>query len=116
MLAIYNKHWTSPVWKQIKKYYNLSPGLVKKLILYFFSAVQFAGAWITMGEKPTNKSRGMDFWFDQMDWLGGYPYEYATSDEIIHFFQYRGFTLLKIIPQKGWTGNIEYIFRKNFNV
>lgn len=30
--------------------------------------------------------RGMDFLTDARDWLGGYPYEWASAEEVIDFF------------------------------
>ena len=39
------------------------------------------------GESPLRaareyrRSRGMALWTDLVDWLGGYPYEFATAEE-----------------------------------
>ena len=112
-LAIYNRHWTSPIWKRIKHIYNVVPETGKKTMLFVCGVIKFFGAWATMGERPTIKSRGMDFKYDMIDWLGGYPYEYAADYEILNFMKSRGFILKKLTPQKGWTGTVEYLFRKN---
>ena len=70
-LAIYNQHWTSPFWKQIKRLYNRSPSAVRPLFHGFFGALIYAGVWVTARQNPLRKERGMDFWYDVIDWLGG---------------------------------------------
>ena len=37
--------------------------------------------------------RGMDYWTDVHDWLGGYPYELVASDELVRFLAARKFVL-----------------------
>ena len=59
------------------------------------------------------QSRGMALMTDLVDWLGGYPYEFATVDEITTFCEREcGMTPLKIVrtPARG-TGNNQYVFR-----
>src|SRR5207249_11475966 len=38
-------------------------------------------------------SRGMGFWRDVVDWLGGLPCEFASTDEVRAFAEARGFRL-----------------------
>ena len=52
------------------------------------------------------KKRGMSRFHDMVDWLGGYPYEFAKPDDVIHFVEARGFTL-----QKRW--KTRYVFRRS---
>lgn len=40
--------------------------------------------------------RGMSLWHDWKDWLGGYPYEVATPQEIFDFYRQRGFSLERL--------------------
>ena len=112
LVSIYNRHWTSIVWKAIKLLYNRGPGPLKRSMTRFFRILQFFGAWITMAERPTYRGRGMDYEYDLIDWLGGYPYEYASDKEVNDFLKPREFFLEKITRQKGWTGAIEYLFRR----
>jgi len=35
--------------------------------------------------------RGMSFWYDLVDWVGGYPFEVATPGSILDFYRVRGF-------------------------
>jgi hypothetical protein len=40
-----------------------------------------------------NEERGMSFWHDIVDWVGGFPFEVATPDAIFDFYRTRGFRL-----------------------
>ncbi|MYD85405.1 MAG: class I SAM-dependent methyltransferase, partial [Acidobacteria bacterium] len=50
------------------------------------------------------RNRGMSGVHDWIDWLGGYPYEFAKPAEVIRFMEARGFVLER---QK----DTEYVFR-----
>jgi 2-polyprenyl-6-hydroxyphenyl methylase/3-demethylubiquinone-9 3-methyltransferase len=54
----------------------------------------------------------MDFYFDVIDWVGGYPYEYATKDEITKYVGNLGFKCLRCIPAAVPTGCNEFVFQK----
>jgi 2-polyprenyl-6-hydroxyphenyl methylase/3-demethylubiquinone-9 3-methyltransferase len=57
------------------------------------------------------KTRGMSWYIDLKDWLGGYPYEFASPKEISSFCQDKlGLKLLKIKPTAG-LGNNEFLFK-----
>lgn len=56
--------------------------------------------------------RGMDRWHDIIDWVGGYPYEVATVDEIFDHYSQRGFTLTKIKTGGVGLGCNEFVFEK----
>lgn len=112
VLAIYNKHFTSPVWKLIKFTYVKSLSLVKKILVFLVLANKFLGILIISRQNPFKKGRGMRFYTDIVDWVGGYPYEYASVSEITNFFESRGFRLTKLIKTKGFTGCNEFVFEK----
>ncbi len=112
VLAIYNKHFTSPVWKLIKLAYVKSPSLVKKILVFLVLVIKYLGILIMSRQNPLKRGRGMRFYTDIVDWVGGYPYEYASTSEVIDFFQARGFRLTKLIKTKGFTGCNEFVFEK----
>lgn len=57
------------------------------------------------------KLRGMSWFRDVTDWLGGYPYEAATAGEILEFVQANcGFTLIRQNVNTG-LGVSEFVFR-----
>jgi len=111
-IAIYNKHFTSPIWKMIKYTYVKSPLFVKKLIIYLIFSLKIVVALLTSREDPRKRKRGMRFYNDIVDWVGGYPYEYASRSEVVGFFESRGFRLTKFNKAKGWTGCNEFVFEK----
>ncbi len=110
--SIYNKHWSSPIWKIIKWSYNKLPRPVQQLAIGLFYPVIFTAKWIVTGRNPRKKDRGMDFLHDVVDWVGGYPYEYAGREEIRDFVCRQGFECLKIRRARVPTGCNEFIFRK----
>ena len=57
-----------------------------------------------------DKNRGMSRWRDIIDWVGGYPYEVATPDEIFDFYRARGFTLTRLKCGGVGLGCNEFVF------
>lgn len=94
-LAIYNRSrswWigTSQFWLSVKKLYNKSGYLGKNIIfglyfLYFLldSIICLKNPFQRM--KKFNR-RGMNWYHNVLDWLGGLPYEFAAPYEITNFF------------------------------
>lgn len=112
VLAIYNRHFTSPVWKAIKYTYTKSPQFLRKILIFLFLIVKFFGVLITSRQNPLKRQRGMRYYTDVVDWVGGYPYEYASIDEVRDFFEARGFVLKNCIKTAGFTGCNEFVFEK----
>jgi 2-polyprenyl-6-hydroxyphenyl methylase/3-demethylubiquinone-9 3-methyltransferase len=113
IISIYNKHWTSPFWKAVKWTSCISPVFIKKLMVKLFYPIIWTGAYFTMGENPAKSEiRGMDFYYDVVDWVGGYPFEYASIKELKSMMWEMGFDCLKVMPTKGWTGCNELVFKK----
>jgi len=56
--------------------------------------------------------RGMSFYHDIVDWLGGYPYEDATVEEVVWFCEKH--CGLKLVKVNATGGNIcsDYLFRR----
>lgn len=54
--------------------------------------------------------RGMSRWRDLIDWVGGYPYEVATADEVIAFYRERGFSPTKLDCDGVGLGCNEFVF------
>lgn len=112
VIAIYNKHITSSAWSLIKWAYNRSPNAIRRLMYGLFYGVIYVAKFAVSGENPLKKERGMDFGYDVIDWIGGYPYEYASIDEINAFVTDLGFTVEKVVPAQVGTGCNEFVFRK----
>jgi 2-polyprenyl-6-hydroxyphenyl methylase/3-demethylubiquinone-9 3-methyltransferase len=114
VIAIYNKHWSSGVWKQIKGFYNISPKLIQRLMIWcFYIVIAIAKMIVTRKNPFTKKKRGMSFYYDVVDWVGGYPYEYAGKEDIVNPMKKKGFTLVKFVKAAVPTGCNEYVFLKD---
>lgn len=112
VLAIYNSHWSSPLWWLVKWVYNVSPGFMRKLIVAVNYWIIFAAKWLVTRQDPRKKERGMDFYHDVVDWVGGYPYEHASQAEIIERLSEMGFSLIDSFPAKVPTGCNQFVFQK----
>lgn len=121
-LAIYNKntsHWregTSKLWLKIKRAYNSASQPIKLLYLYLFISYYFIGSLLLFKNpykyiRDYKSSRGMSWYHDRIDWIGGYPYEFASPDEIVNFAGERGF-LCKKIKYRDGIGCSEYLLVK----
>jgi 2-polyprenyl-6-hydroxyphenyl methylase/3-demethylubiquinone-9 3-methyltransferase len=121
-LAIYNAvegPRGSRFWLGIKKRYNQSSRPVRRLMELAFMGLNVWILPLTRLESPftymktfSGSVRGMNIWVDLKDWLGGYPYEFATSDEIIQFVQGQlGMELVHVRAVKNLDNN-EFLFRR----
>ncbi|HVO33860.1 MAG TPA: class I SAM-dependent methyltransferase [Elusimicrobiota bacterium] len=112
-LALYNKHWTSPYWKIIKRTYCMSPKWMQNIWLELYAAWESTKEPIRhrlTGVSP-RRARGMKWRQDLRDWLGGYPYEYASAPDVIAFMASRQFTLVRSALNTG-TGCSEFLFSR----
>ena len=55
------------------------------------------------------RDRGMTWYNDRVDWLGGFPYEYASLEEIITYLEARGFVCERVKANDG-VGCNQYLF------
>ena len=113
VLSIYNKHITSPAWKGIKWFYNQLPNRGQRLLTFPFAGIIYVAKFLVTRRNPLQKERGMDFWHDVIDWIGGYPYEYATPQEIQAFVSAQGFVLRRYVSAQVPTGCNEFVFERN---
>lgn len=56
----------------------------------------------------------MSFFHDVVDWVGGYPYEFASPEAVETLVKKNGFRLIRLERAKVPTGNNEYVFIKNY--
>jgi 2-polyprenyl-6-hydroxyphenyl methylase/3-demethylubiquinone-9 3-methyltransferase len=109
--AIYNRTWASPAWAVVKRVYN-GRGPFGRFVLhgsfFFWNALARAVGF----KHPFKRERGMSVWYDAIDWLGGYPYEYASHDEVVAMVnRYGRYTLVKSRRDAGFGCN-EFVFRR----
>lgn len=116
-LAIYNHHWTSPIWKWIKWAYCKSPSPLQFLILLAYAVEEVGRIFLIKRRNPIlfirtyTSHRGMSWWHDLRDWIGGYPYEYASVSEINSALESLGFRAERVAPNPT-PGCSEFLFIK----
>jgi 2-polyprenyl-6-hydroxyphenyl methylase/3-demethylubiquinone-9 3-methyltransferase len=123
-IALYNDTGSqSSRWTWIKKTYNKLPGFLRipftLLVIAPDELKSFTRSVVTLkpGSYLTSwteydKRRGMNRWRDIIDWVGGYPYEVSTPDQIFEFFTARGYTLTKLNCGRVGLGCNQFVFRK----
>lgn len=123
-ISIYNDQGLqSKIWRVIKKIYNKLPFALKNffaiLIMLPHQLAYFL--WMTANGNPLGyfrkiinyskqSNRGMSYYHDIIDWVGGYPFEVAKPEEIFEFFLAKGFILKKIKTCGGKLGCNEFVF------
>jgi 2-polyprenyl-6-hydroxyphenyl methylase/3-demethylubiquinone-9 3-methyltransferase len=112
VIAIYNRHWSSQAWLWIKWGYCKSPRWVQKLMIAGLYPIIWLAKFLLTGENPKDKERGMDFFYDVVDWVGGYPYEYASIEEIEEMCRPLGLELVDARRANVPTGCNEFVFIK----
>lgn len=122
-LAIYRKSPFCSIWRVEKKLYTQAGETVKKFYRGLYKALYLAGILAT-GRSPFRylenykQERGMDWGHDVHDWLGGFPYESATAEEIGERLNSLGFTLVREFTHKPRLGGLfgthcdEFVFRR----
>ncbi len=106
---------SSKFWYRVKKMIYLSPKFIKKaalLISLFFYRLVSATDSMTGGYKFKNfHERGMTGSVAIQDWLFGFPYEFASVDEVVNYMIGQGFRLERIDSNIGLRTN-HYLFQK----
>ncbi len=127
-LAIYNKAdglamypdgriGSSKFWRRIKAAYYALPLFLQNIIDYSLMSILVAGYILTLNN-PLKKIRsyqdnfrGMSWRIDIKDWLGGFPYEFASVTEIFKYMKELGFQLENLDNNNGLRNN-EFLLRK----
>lgn len=112
VLAIYNRHFTSPAWTVIKWAYASSPTIIQKFLTWIFVPIIYLAKLAATHRNPLQMERGMDFYYNVVDWIGGYPYEYASRAEIEAHLTRKGFAVTHVAPAIVPTGCNEFVFRR----
>lgn len=124
VLALYRRTPACSFWRAEKRFYSRAPSLLRVVIRGFYKFV-FGVGLIATGRNPAiyvrdfERNRGMAWTTDVDDWLGGYPYESVTPEEVQRYLGARGFnevrSFTKPAPLAGILGSHcdEFVFRKN---
>jgi SAM-dependent methyltransferase len=110
-VALYNDQgWVSSYWAVVKRFYN--SGVIGRFLMISLHSPYLLGARFTvrlLSGRPMVE-RGMTLYYDMLDWLGGYPFEVATPEQIFRFYKERGFILNNLRTCQGRHGCNEFVF------
>ena len=104
-IAIYNDQgWKSHFWWFVKWFYNKLPRGLNRIYAYAVGIAAHAANLVkqTILLRPFaairaiaryKSKRGMSLMHDMVDWVGGFPFEFASYDVLKGYFESRGFHL-----------------------
>lgn len=104
-IAIYNDQgWKSHAWWFVKLAYNRLPRFLRgpyaAVILATTSVLVFLKYLLKLNPKAglapllgRRRLRGMSASHDRIDWIGGFPYEFASLETLESFLRARGFSI-----------------------
>jgi 2-polyprenyl-3-methyl-5-hydroxy-6-metoxy-1,4-benzoquinol methylase len=123
-IALYNHQGSiSRRWWHIKRIYTGAPAVLKPLVaLAVYGPLELRSFLIHLRSGKPGKyiryiwnyrrERGMSWWHDKIDWIGGFPFEVAKPEEIFDFYRARGYELRKLRTCGGGLGCNEFVFEK----
>jgi 2-polyprenyl-6-hydroxyphenyl methylase/3-demethylubiquinone-9 3-methyltransferase len=122
-IAIYNDCGeVSRSWLERKRRYNALPQVLRPFYAIYVWMPQelraLAGS-MRSGELRTyireltsaSSGRGMSWLHDVVDWVGGYPYEYASVMDITEFYRRDGFEPVKVRENRSF-GCHQLVFKR----
>lgn len=123
-IALYKKTPMCGFWKIEKRLYTNAPKWIQSIFRGIWYVTWLLVFGLVFRNNPRSyiknykSSRGMSFSHDVHDWLGGYPYESISPDEMHAFAKKNALTLHSefLIPRCRLgllgTGCDEYVFKK----
>jgi len=120
-IAIYNfqPRWTA-LYTRMKRAYVSSPAVGKIAIAGVYIGFVVTRSLVfdllrlrnPLSRYRKRSRRGMSVWYNWIDWVGGYPFETATPEQIFNFYRQRGFVLDRLTTVGGGLGNNEFVFKR----
>jgi SAM-dependent methyltransferase len=116
-IAIYNDQgWKSHLWWFIKRFYNWLPRWLRAPFALMVSAVTRIAVIVkyTLKLQPMTaiaplftdkRDRGMSAKYDEVDWIGGFPFEFASFESLAAYFTSRGFKVINAVRNDSWGCN-----------
>ncbi len=120
-IALYRRTRLDWFWVREKRWYASAPRLQRKLAQGLYLA-WFRLLYLLQGRSAhkdieTMRERGMDFYHDMHDWLGGFPYESILAVEMASRMEALGFKLVREYTgpmTRGLLGSCcdEYVYQR----
>jgi 2-polyprenyl-6-hydroxyphenyl methylase/3-demethylubiquinone-9 3-methyltransferase len=134
-VSIYNdQDYVSRAWLLVKQTYHRLPRWLRPCLVLAVGSWQVAARlattlaaillrlvslrnpWVPISnwrqEGRQRRRRGMHWWHDLVDWVGGYPFEVARPEAVFSFCRSRGFALTYLTTQGRGHGCNEFAFVK----
>ncbi|MBW4051985.1 MAG: class I SAM-dependent methyltransferase [Proteobacteria bacterium] len=122
-ISLYNDQGSpSRRWTTVKRIYNRLPAPLRgPFAVLVYAPLELRKFLVTLVRgRPQDYfaairnygDRGMSWWRDQVDWIGGYPFEVSKPEAVFDFYRSRGYTLLKLKTCGGGHGCNEFVFRE----
>lgn len=107
-------------WLKLKRFYNNSGGLIRRCMECTMASKDILKFLITLNNPFTairryEEQRGMSWWHDIVDWLGGYPYEFASVSEVFNFCHREFGMELQWLQTNSSIGCNEFVFENPAN-
>jgi SAM-dependent methyltransferase len=127
-IMIYRDAYLAPFWKYLKKAYTFGPSFLRLILRGFFVSLFFmlllakhrSISKVKQRIRDYDRNRGMSWYIDIVDWIGGYPFEWASASQVCDYLASSGFKLQKIYPPVSpqpvgllGTGSYQYLFAKH---
>jgi 2-polyprenyl-6-hydroxyphenyl methylase/3-demethylubiquinone-9 3-methyltransferase len=123
-LALYRRTPYCGLWRRIKRWYSSATLQAQRRAMRLYILAFRIGCW-TKGRafsdyvRDYDHQRGMDFYNDVHDWLGGYPYESIAPGACRDLLARIGFSVVREFVQEVHSlrgilgaGCDEYVFRR----
>lgn len=108
VFALYHKTWCCPLWIAEKRWYAKASRRAQGVARGIYVGIAALRRWLKGRSfkrfvRAYRGNRGMDFFHDVHDWLGGYPYESISPDEVEKLMQPMGLSLTRRFV-RDWFG------------
>jgi 2-polyprenyl-3-methyl-5-hydroxy-6-metoxy-1,4-benzoquinol methylase len=111
-------------WTTVKMLYNRVPSWLKGtfavLVFLPLEARRFLASLVRLRPgayfsyiATYGENRGMSWWRDKIDWIGGYPFQVSKPEEILEFYRARHYVLLKMKTCGPGHGCNEYVLQRD---
>jgi 2-polyprenyl-6-hydroxyphenyl methylase/3-demethylubiquinone-9 3-methyltransferase len=105
----------SHAWLKLKRVYNRSGWVGKRAMESWFAIKDIAASIVSLRNplrqiRQYKNKRGMSWWYDIADWLGGYPYEFASAGEVFEFCRHELGLSLEKLKTTSSIGCNEFLF------
>jgi SAM-dependent methyltransferase len=111
-------------WTTVKRIYNRIPSRLKgpfAVLVYLPLELRRFLASLVRGRPQAyfsyigsyGDNRGMSWWRDKIDWIGGYPFQVSKPEEILDFYRSRNYALLRMKTCGPGHGCNEYVFQRS---